>query len=389
MSDARILLALLCLLYFSECLLWINRHSIAFLSPWCAKWKMTFPSDLFSNKNAGLVFLNPLPPLGLAFVSHLLPISLSPFGICTYNSQTFSGTARPIQTPLTFRFNEINTAHADGKSLVVNGAVISNCESDSQASQLAALLTRLSATTDENRCSVVLDFLTNSLDRTRADTILVDVVSQTGSLCIFCNLLFAFLLILTPTVLALYGLGKFLFPIVGSIVVCILQISIEFYIAHKNFYPEQGFDRISNVIKMLLCPPVAIRARDLILTPALSSFNPLIVGDLMLERREYQRFVEGFMRDLKYPIIEDGLDSTALSIVAWHNKALFHECEQYLRGVAKIDIDVFAPPLKTDSHAESYCPRCRNQFTKREGECPDCSGVKLLRFGVSSGLDNE
>ena len=48
MSEGYALFLLLCLLYLSECFVFIRKRSIAFVSPWCGRWKLAVPSVFLS-----------------------------------------------------------------------------------------------------------------------------------------------------------------------------------------------------------------------------------------------------------------------------------------------------------------------------------------------------
>jgi len=180
-----------------------------------------------------------------------------------------------------------------------------------------------------------------------------------------------------------YGLRQMIIPLGISLFLLSIRISVEFYRSHKMLYPQASEDRIGNFLKMILCPPVAIRALDVVSNPLLDSFNPLNVANVLLDKNKYSVFAKEFMLDLKYPIQPNHLSDEGLLIINWHNNTLFGLCKSYLDDVAKLNIDLFTPPNQTDENSKSYCPRCHSQFTKESGECPDCLGVKLALFSES------
>lgn len=92
-TDGQTLLLILALLYLTECLIWVKKHSIAFVSPWGRRWRVATPISWLGNANGAMLILNPLPPPGRIFLSHLLPISISPAGVCAFTSQTFPSGA--------------------------------------------------------------------------------------------------------------------------------------------------------------------------------------------------------------------------------------------------------------------------------------------------------
>ena len=119
MSDGQTLLLLLGLLYLSDCFLWVRKQSVAFVSPWCRRWRIARLNSSLANGRGGLLFMNPLPPLGSVFLSHLSPISVSPLGICAFNLQALPLVGRPAQTGQSLAFSEINGSSADGAQLLI------------------------------------------------------------------------------------------------------------------------------------------------------------------------------------------------------------------------------------------------------------------------------
>ena len=98
-GESQTLLLILILLYLSECLIWVKRESVAFVSAWGSRWRLSVPPSWTGNASGGILFLNPLPPAGHVFLSHLSPISISPSGICAFNTQTLPSEARsPYQS---------------------------------------------------------------------------------------------------------------------------------------------------------------------------------------------------------------------------------------------------------------------------------------------------
>src|SRR6185503_10134802 len=143
MTDGQTLLLILILVYLSDCLIWVKRESVAFVSTWGGRWRLRVPPSWLGNSNGGILFLNPATP-GRIFLSHLLPISISPSGICAYNLQTLPSEARsPAQTGKFLPFNKIDTAATDGVYLVVNKGRFAKCATPRQAKTLAQLIREL------------------------------------------------------------------------------------------------------------------------------------------------------------------------------------------------------------------------------------------------------
>ena len=127
-SEGQTLLFILILLYLSECLIWVKRESVAFVSAWGSRWRLSVPPSWMGNASGGILFLNPLPPAGRVFLSHLSPISISPSGICAFNIQTLPSEARsPYQSGQFLSFNKIKDSSSDGAYLVINKEKFTKC----------------------------------------------------------------------------------------------------------------------------------------------------------------------------------------------------------------------------------------------------------------------
>src|ERR1044071_3689608 len=144
MTDGQTLLLILIMVYLSDCLIWVKRESVAFVSTWGGRWRLTVPPSWLRNSNGGILFLNPLPPAGRVFLSHLSPISISPSGICAYNLQTLPSEARsPSQTGQFLPFSKVSSSKTDGVYLLVNGERFAKCVTARQARTLAKLITEM------------------------------------------------------------------------------------------------------------------------------------------------------------------------------------------------------------------------------------------------------
>ena len=139
-GEGQTLLLILVLLYLSECLIWVKRESVAFVSAWGRRWRLAVPPSWMGNANGGILFLNPLPPSGRVFLSHLSPVSMSPTGICAFNIQTLPSEARsPYQSGQFLPFNQIKDSGSDGSYLVINKEKFTKCATPKQARALAEL----------------------------------------------------------------------------------------------------------------------------------------------------------------------------------------------------------------------------------------------------------
>ena len=146
---------------------------------------------------------------------------------------------------------------------------------------------------------------------------------------------------------------------------------------------------MNNLVKMILCPPVSIRACDLITFNLLANYNPVMIGHLLFSASRFRKFIERTVRNLNYPPIDNFSDKDAKEISIWQNQLILKKTMNYIREVANIEEDLLCQPQTGDYKVHSYCPRCLSQFTQEGGTCPDCQGVDLIALKIPELRSNE
>jgi hypothetical protein len=150
--------------------------------------------------------------------------------------------------------------------------------------------------------------------------------------------------------------------------------AIMFYRAHKQLFPTEGSERFENLVKMILCPPVSIRAADVLTRNLLADYSPIVLANLLAGSGE-QQFVRAFVLDLRHPLKHDVSDESAEKTMRWAVDEQLNLClERFLKPE-----DLLAPSGR-EKNSLSYCPRCRCQYVVSETDCPDCPGVALVNF---------
>jgi hypothetical protein len=375
MTEGQTLFLILILVYLSDCLIWVKRESVAFVSTWGGRWRLTVPPSWLGNANGGVLLLNPLPPAGRIFLSHLLPISISPSGICAYNLQTLPSEARsPTQTAEFLSFNQIKTATTEGVYLIVNSEKFAKCATPKQAKTLAQLISELIKTATSKRERVVRASLQQQFGLDQAKARLEEgkkVIAPVQELSL---ILFLFLFVATPTLMSAYGLMPLIIPVAVVMVVLAVLTGVMFYRAHKQLFPSEGSERFEHLVKMILCPPVSIRAADVLTRNLLADYSPVVLASVLAGTGE-QQFVRAFVLDLQHPLKHEVTDASAEQTMRWAVDEQLHIClERFLQPG-----DLLAPSAR-EKDSISYCPRCRCQYVVNETDCPDCPGVELVNF---------
>jgi hypothetical protein len=165
----------------------------------------------------------------------------------------------------------------------------------------------------------------------------------------------------------------------------VVQIAVMFYRAHQKLFSSEREERIQNVIKMVLCPPVAIRSTDLLSKEVLADYSPTLVAT-MLSPAMAQQFVRAYILDLQNPLKHEEPDETATEIITWAADEQLKFCLEHINRNGKISSEVLLAPPEQSEDSMSYCPRCRCQFIVESGACPDCPGVRLLAFSEQTEM---
>jgi hypothetical protein len=380
MSEGQTLLLILILLYLTECLIWVKRESVAFVSRMGGRWRLTVPPSWLGNANGGILFLNPLPPAGRVFLSHLSPISISPSGICAYNLQTLPSEARsPGQTGHFLPFNKITRSTTDGVYLLVNDERFAKCATARQARTLVTLIGEMAKASAAKRERLARNWISKQFAVDDAAARLREGNAIIKPMRALSLILFLFLFVMTPVLVSSFGLLRLITPVAAVMVMLAVLIGILFYRAHKQLFPAESSERFENLVKMILCPPVSIRAPDIITRNLLAEYSPIVVASLLTGSNE-QQFVRAFILDLQHPLKHEVSDETAEKTIAWTAAEQLNICLDQVKAGDYLKPEDLLAPAQREGNSISYCPRCRCQFVVSAVECPDCPGVALVDF---------
>lgn len=378
MTDAQTLLLILCVFYLSDCFLWIRKESLAFVSPWCAGWHIAAINSLLGNSRGRFLLMNPLPPFGRVFLSHVPPLSISPEGVCAFNLQSLPW-GRVAHTGESLGFEDITGSSTDGAQLLINDQPFAKCASPTQAKRFSNLINSAAEVDVRKREHLIRAFLAKQFAGDEASARLREAHAIMNPIQSMCTILFVFLFVGVPLLVTFAGLLRVLIPIGFIMFALATEIAIMFYRGHKTLHPEETQERFESIVKMILCPPVAIRANDVLSRNLLSQYSPIVVADL-LPGSSAQQFVRSFLLDLQHPLKHEVVDDHSIEIMNWAAAEQLKYSLEYISGSKYPGAEVLlARPDKTDDSV-FYCPRCGCQFVSASDSCPDCPGVQLLSF---------
>ena len=379
-GEGQTLLLILILLYLSECLIWVKRESVAFVSPWGGRWRLAVPPSWLGNAKGGILLLNPLPPAGRVFLSHLWPISISPSGICAFNLQTLPFEARsPHQTGQFLPFGKIKDSRTEGSYLVINNERFAKCATATQAKALAKLIATMAKASASKREATARKWVAKQFAIEDATALLKESEALIEPIQSLSLILFLYLFAFTPALAFTFGLMPLIIPVAVVMVALAILIAILFHRAHKRFYPGESSERLESLVKMILCPPVSIRAADILTKNLLADYSPIVLASVLPGASERQ-FVRSVILDLQHPVQHEVSDEAAVATITWMANEQLNICLDQIKAGRYLKPEELMAPAQREENSISYCPRCRCQFVVSAGECPDCPGVQLVDF---------
>jgi hypothetical protein len=196
------------------------------------------------------------------------------------------------------------------------------------------------------------------------------------------NALFLYLLLLVPVLIWQVGLKRTWLGLLVGLLALTSTTALLFRRAHRSLYPEAEDDRFTHVLTVLLSPATAIRAHDLLSRGLLETFHPLAVIQAFCPPGTFRAHAEKVLLDIRFPAgpvtAAGGPEAEAVRRIS--RSVLQAAVEAFLRQSGIDPEELVKPPVPADDTCRAYCPRCRAQFIRRDGTCPDCVGVALVEF---------
>lgn len=369
MSDELALLFVLVFIYLAECVFWVRRDWVAFSSLFSERFRLRYPESLGANQHGRFLLSNPLPPLGSVFLCQRWPLSLSPNGVCAPAPLNGTSSTTSKVGPKYVSFEDIRTVRTSDGQVVINGEVFVRRGSTRFARQLAELLSELSKLPVQERHAFIEKTLRRTVNLEEIDRLICLYWRDTASLRILCNALFVYLFMVCPVVSWIVGFNRcWLFLLLG-LLAGLAVTAIQFYRAHHRLYPEESADRWSHVVKMVLAPPIAIRALDALAWELLSSYHPLAVAYTLCTERTFLDYARWALRDARFPVASLGENGepSPLFTEDWFRDKSRHVLEEFLRRVGVEPEELLAPKLPTeDSLSLTVRAARRNMLSLKE-----------------------
>ena len=381
MTDNEILFFAVILLYLSECLFWVDSLGIAYVRSY-KNWRVAFPSAFFGNAKGGLAMAWPFPFLGRVYLSYILPVSFSQEGIVNITLER-TGTKITIAAadqPKRILYKDIASVGHEGNNLIINGEVFCNCGSSRQASFVDSMLQDVIGS--EKYYGKIERHIHALFDTSRLKKCEDDLLKHAKHLMFFCNIQLIILLVVCPILVIFFGTQAL---IASGIYMILANLSLVYLYHHVHREVYKGFrdGHFTDIAKMILSPPLTIRALDLLSLHYFIAFHPLTVAYHVLDRHSFMLFAKQMLLSYNHTYVSfDGVDHK--DALLWHLKSIEASIKELLIKKHISVSDLLRPPSQVEGVA-SYCPRCHAQYVQKSGQCEDCGGIDLTEY---TGNDN-
>jgi len=385
MGDLESLLLVLAAIYLTECVVWVRRGSVAVASYWGRRWGFWHPGAVLGNSRGAVFFANPLPPFGAVVVGRQFPVSVSSKAIYSFTAPSINPGWRPSQVGQFVRYEDLRTVTFDGKKVFTNGALFCQTPSATSARQLAEWLHKLKSMPEAERSRSIRKTVAEALDSENVHTRWKSFRERSKLLHVLSIILFAYLFLAAPALLWFFGFRAAGIGVALGLLVQTFTIGSLFRRAHRTLYPDGAEDRFVPFLTMLLAPPTAIRARDLLGRHLMDNFHPLAVVQAFCPSAEFKALARHTLRDLHFPMLPLSASAAedAIQTEEWFRCVVRDETEKALARAGLNRTELLAAPAVSEEVHRAYCPRCHAQFVATEAVCGDCGGRSLVAFGKS------
>lgn len=372
MSEGITLFFILLIFYLVECIFWLHRNSAAFVSFTGKHWYLIFFNKYFGNDRGGIFPANPLPPLGKVYICSLLPVSFSKTHVCSQISQTLTNDFKTDKNVKFMKYDEIKSVSTIDKEIFINGDMFVKFGTSIQSIFIKDILLKLVSLNDEQRENEIKRIVQETFDVEKAKTIIETYNDKSYKLRVCCNLLFVYIFLIVPVLVYFYGTIQLFVILLVFMYLLSISISIVFYFIHKTFYSAQRSERIIDMIKMIIFPPTALRANDLLSLNILINYHPLTVAQILFDKFNFDKFSKKVVIDLKNPIINNFENEQVTLTNKWHRDNLENIVTAFLQNNGVDTKNLLIAPSPENISCKSYCPRCNAQYTMQKGICSEC-----------------
>lgn len=375
------------LFYFLNCLIWVEPFSFMFFSFNNMAWRNFEPNAVLRTAFGGFAITNPFPPVSTVFFAQIIPFSFSPEGILSYMPFISLISDKLIkEEPEYISYNEIKTIDINGKEILINNKSFGELPSTLYAQKIKENILKIRKMQFWEREVFISEIIKGLFDVESVKNKQKNFKNNSLLLLISCNLLYIIIFFVFPLGVFMFGLLRiivFMFTIIYFFTLVTIIIYITACLKMQSFSKRS---LLRDSLMMMICPLDAVRALDKIGKTFFIPFHPVAIAAVICEKCQYKKILKKCSLDLLFPIKPNLKNAKALKTFHWYR----NECLVRLQEIIQqdgIDIaDFFVKPDLQDKDCVSYCPRCGSQYSIENGECSDCSGVKLTPINSVSPI---
>jgi hypothetical protein len=191
-------------------------------------------------------------------------------------------------------------------------------------------------------------------------------------------ILFLFFFFAAPLTILARGITN-TWPILLLVLFCLLALTLyEFRNTHRALFPELSSQRRTALFKMAVAPTAAMRAVDGIQRELLRRFHPIAALAVPNNEAEALLFMHEWLQSKPGPRPESKKDAAA--VMHWFREMEWRALEKTVVAIGISRHELTGAPKLSSPEVRAYCPRCRQQYVRPEGNCADCPDSKLVLF---------
>jgi hypothetical protein len=358
--------------YLLECCAWISRPCLAcFRHPLTGGWRAAAAADLIGNDRGGVLLTSPFDFSGAVVQSCELPFTVNPDGVLTV-----AAGERDDQDPDYVAFEDIDTIRPVLETVLINERIGIKTSSAVAAAEITAFLETLKSARRRDRDKLIRSAIADRLSLGSIEERWKWFHGETRVLRLACMLSTAWLFVVAPVALVLFGpLASWLFLLAGLVLCGVVTASLCFR-THKRLFRVAASDRWVHALSMAFFPLAAFRACDRLSKDLMWRYDPIALVAAFCQPQSCAGVIRPIVFDLSRPIAA-GQHADGAACRTWHHEVLRNQVSQMLRAV---DGDPLVAPEREDTSMAAFCPRCHTQYSEGRAACSVCVDVPLEPF---------
>ncbi len=347
------------LLYILDCLVYVDKDQLLFISPWVGVARLV---------RRGIRFLG-LLPVNEIFSAADLNLFPTPSGIYLLEDEKQGEMLNP--SPSSYRFipyGNIECLRSEGDRLRLGPDIVVKTPSSRYAKHLADRVSRLIQSDPSERYDLIDDDMNHAMDITRIAELHCDLEKSIRNLKILSALWFALLFVLLPVFLYHITGPRYIIEIIFALV-GILYAGTILYTGYLLGNTHGGHPGIKTdiLLPIALNPAAGMHAPGYLAKDRLARFDPAALAAHLLPQTSFFRLMrtELYRAHAAIRIRDD---------FGWHEywRIRLAALKALLKNMDRSEADVNAQPERWDPDAASYCPVCLTEYRSGFVLCSDC-----------------